>query len=125
MHAKGHHAYEEQPGAVAKRLAGPSPRQRWRRCAARAYWLGPNAAQGPDRAAGMDRVRKAETHRLRRHAGRFRQGRPWSRSARPAPCDFVSANGVDALALQRYRKANAQYRLGSPHGSKGELASLP
>ena len=41
------------------------------------------------------------------------------------PCDFVSANGVDALALQRYRKANAQYRLGSPHGSKGELASLP
>ena len=41
------------------------------------------------------------------------------------PCDFVSANGVDALALQCYRKANAQYRLGSPHGSKGELASLP
>ena len=41
------------------------------------------------------------------------------------PCDFVSANGVDALALQCYRKANALYRLGSPHGSKGELASLP
>ena len=40
----------------------------------------------------------------------------------PPPEKFVK--GIDFASLRRYREANLRYRLGSPWGSKGELAAL-
>ena len=44
------------------------------------------------------------------------------RSILPPPCDFI--RGVDEELLRSFREGNKLYRLGSPHGSKGELSSL-
>lgn len=102
-----HHAYEEQPLAVAARLAErvgelhgaggllvPAMPPR-----APPWWTGPTEVPQRHDSPASTMV------------------------ALGPPCGFV--RGVDEGALHQYRKANALYRLGSPIGSKGELTSLP
>lgn len=96
-----HHAYEEQPEAVASafikfaELDVPLGRSELAKVAIKLP-LSPDYCPS---AKGKDCIQLAP------------------------PCTFV--RGVDPGALQAYREGNLMYRMGSPYGSKGELENLP
>jgi medium-chain acyl-[acyl-carrier-protein] hydrolase len=91
-----HHVHEEQPAVVAEHVIS---------------FLGLSART----SLGLDSTPEKVPYR------RSKTNSPRSGTLAP-PCPFV--RGIDPAALQSFREGNLLYRMGSAHGSKGELMNL-
>jgi surfactin synthase thioesterase subunit len=92
-----HHVHEEQPAVVAEHVIS---------------FLGLKART----SLGLERTPEKVPY-----PRKGRTGSPTSGTLAP-PCPFV--RGIDAEALQSFRKGNLLYRMGSAQGSRGELSNL-